>query len=358
MEANVPIAPDKLDFDAMPLLEVRDLKIHFRTPEGTVPAVDGISFSLEPGEALALVGESGSGKSVTSLSILGLISPPGFHAGGSVRFRDRDLSAASESEWLRLRGKEMALVFQDPMHALNPVLKCGKQVEEGLRLHLGLGSRQARARALELFREVGIPDPERRLDEYPHQMSGGMRQRVMIASALACGPSLLIADEPTTALDVTVQAQILELLLRERDARKMGLLLVTHDLSVVAETADRVAVMYAGKIVELAPVEDLFARPRHPYTRALLDSIPDLEMDTRDKPGRENPFDGNPLAGKSDDAVPRPRRRLEGNVPDPHRFPSGCRFHPRCPRATGLCAAAEPAFDGRAACYHPLEYAA
>jgi peptide/nickel transport system ATP-binding protein len=329
----------------MALLEVRDLKTHFRTPSGLVRAVDGISFSMEEGEVLALVGESGSGKSVTSLSIMGLVPrPAGSHAGGEISYRGKKITGLPEREMRRLRGREIALVFQDPMNALNPVVSCGDQVAEGLRLR-GLSRADARDQALGLFRDVGIPDPERRLREYPHEMSGGMRQRVVIAMALAGGPDgkgpgLLVADEPTTALDVTVQAQILELLLAQQAARGMGILLITHDLGVVAETADRVAVMYAGKIVEAGPVSEIFSRPRHPYTRALLDAVPSLA----------------PEGGSA--------RGIEGNVPDPSRFPSGCRFHPRCARADARCAAEEPAFDDRgrrrpgegSACHHPLEY--
>jgi oligopeptide/dipeptide ABC transporter ATP-binding protein len=274
----------------MALLEVRDLKTWFPAPPGrepgeasTVKAVDGIDFTVEPGEVLALVGESGSGKSVTSLSVLGLIPGSGFRADGQILFRGKgggpapiDLAALPEKEWLSIRGREISLIFQDPMNALDPVMSCGDQVAESLRLHQALSRAEARAKSLQLFRDVGIPDPERRLDEFPHQMSGGMRQRVVIAMALACGPSLLIADEPTTALDVTVQAQILQLLLREQKARGMGILLITHDLGMVAETADRVAVMQKGKIVETATVKELFANPRHPYTRALLDAVPSL----------------------------------------------------------------------------------
>ena len=317
----------------MPLLEVSDLQTHFRTPAGLVRAVDGISFTVEEGEVLALVGESGSGKSVTSLSIMGLLpKPAGFHAGGRILYDGRDLTKLPEKEWRPLRGKEMSLIFQDPGNALNPVISCGDQVAEGLRLR-GLSRREAGEKTLGLFREVGIPDPARRMREYPHEMSGGMRQRVVIAMALACGPRLLIADEPTTALDVTVQAQILELLLKEQAARRMGILLITHDLGVVAETADRVAVMYAGRIVETAPVEEIFTRPRHPYTRALLDSIPSARQD------------GLP-------------KGIEGQVPDPLRFPPGCRFHPRCSRADAQCMASQPATIGTVACHHPLEAAA
>ena len=316
----------------MPLLVVQNLRTHFRTPAGVVRAVDGISFTVSEGEVVALVGESGSGKSVTSLSVMGLVpKPAGFHAGGEILYRGKDLTRIPENELRELRGKEISLVFQDPMNSLNPVMTCGKQVEEGLRLHQGVSGKQAREQVLGLFRDVGIPDPERRMGAYPHELSGGMRQRVVIAMALACGPHLLIADEPTTALDVTVQAQILDLLLKLQASRNMGVLLITHDLAVVAETADRVAVMYAGKIVETASVEELFARPRHPYTRALLDSMPARAAETGTTGG------------------------IEGNVPDALDFPSGCRFHPRCAFATEICAQVEPSFDGRVACHHPLE---
>ncbi len=258
----------------MPLLEVRGLKTHFRTPAGVVRAVDGISFSVEEGEVLALVGESGSGKSAASLSILGLVpKPAGFIAGGEILYKGRDLIRLPEREMRAVRGRDIGLVFQDPMNALNPVVRCGEQVAESLRLR-GLGRAEARAKALSLFRDVNIPDPERRLDEYPHEMSGGMRQRVVIAMALSLDPALLIADEPTTALDVTVQAQILDLLLSLRASRRMAILLITHDLGVVAETADRVAVMKDGRIVETGTVEDIFRRPAHPYTQKLLASLP------------------------------------------------------------------------------------
>ncbi len=319
----------------MALLEVRNLKTHFRStrarpsggssdhphPEndsGAAPeadpnilrAVDGIGFTVAAGEVLALVGESGSGKSVTSLSVLGLIPGTGFRAAGEILFESRavgkvDLARLPEKEWLSLRGDEISLVFQDPMNALNPVLTCGHQVAEGLRLHRPLSRAEARAKALDLFREVGIPDPERRLDEYPHQMSGGMRQRVVIAIALACGPRLLIADEPTTALDVTVQAQILQLLLKEREARGMGVLLITHDLGVVAEVADRVAVMQAGRIVETATVAELFANPKHPYTRMLLDAVPAMRA-RREKPRGTGTTSGPiPSASPVSDKTPR-----------------------------------------------------
>jgi peptide/nickel transport system ATP-binding protein len=315
----------------MALLEVRNLKTHFRSGSGPrhppadgqdpglVRAVDGIGFSVEAGEVLALVGESGSGKSVTSLSVLGLIPGTGFRAGGEILFESRvagpiDLAKLPERDWLALRGNEISLVFQDPMNALNPVIPCGDQVAEGLRLHRKLSRAEARAKALDLFREVGIPDPDRRLDEYPHQMSGGMRQRVVIAIALACGPRLLIADEPTTALDVTVQAQILQLLLRERQARGMGILLITHDLGVVAETADRVAVMQAGRIVETAPVKELFANPRHPYTRMLLDAVPALRARTRSRPSVPVAAKAAPPAATAATAAAAAGEAAKGNL--------------------------------------------
>ncbi len=305
-----------------PLLEVSDLRTVFETDEGTVRAVDGVSFAVAPGETLALVGESGSGKSVTALSILRLVpEPPGRVVAGRVLFRGRDLLGLPPREMRRVRGREISMVFQEPMTSLNPVFTCGEQIVEVLVLHERLGRRAARARALELLRLVGIPAPEQRLDEYPHQLSGGMRQRVMIAMALACRPALLIADEPTTALDVTIQAQILELLGRLRAELGMALLLITHDLGVVAEVADRVAVMYAGQVVEQAPVEGVFHATRHPYTAGLLASLPRL--------------------GERAAAL----RPIPGQVPDAARFPAGCRFHPRCPVAVERCRAAEPPLE-------------
>ena len=297
-----------------PLLEVRELQTHFFTDDGVVRAVDGVSFAISAGETLAVVGESGSGKSVTSLSILRLIaSPPGRIVGGSIKFRGRDLLSLSEAEMRAIRGKEISMIFQEPMTSLNPVFSCGEQILEVLMLHERLDRTTARVRTIELLRTVGIPSPEQRVDEYPHQMSGGMRQRVMIAMALACKPSLLIADEPTTALDVTIQAQILELLKRLQAELGMAVLLITHDLGVVAETADRVAVMYAGQVVEYCAVRDAFRATRHPYTAGLLASLPRL--------------------GGDDTRL----RVIPGNVPNPVRFPGGCRFHPRCPIAVERC---------------------
>ncbi len=323
-----------------PLLELVDLRTQFVTDEGLVRAVDGVSLALEEGETLALVGESGSGKSVTSLSILRLVAgPQGRIAGGEVRFRGRDLLKLSDREMRAIRGREISMVFQEPMTSLNPVFTCGFQIAEVLELHRGLARTEARRQAVELLRRVGIPAPERRADEYPHQLSGGMRQRVMIAMALACRPAVLVADEPTTALDVTVQAQILELLAGLRRELGMAVLLITHDLGVVAESADRVAVMYAGQVVETADVRALFARPLHPYTSGLLASLPRL--------GR----------GRA------PLRAIPGQVPDPVAFPAACRFHPRCPLAVDVCRrempALEPYAGGRAArCWRAPEIAA
>ena len=295
------------------LLSVRDLRTHFFTDEGVVRAVDGVSFDVSPGETLAVVGESGSGKSVTSLSILRLIqSPPGRIVAGSIRFRGRELLELSDAEMRAIRGREISMIFQEPMTSLNPVYTCGDQIMESLMVHENVSRRAARARAIELLGTVGIPAPDQRVDEYPHQMSGGMRQRVMIAMALACRPAILIADEPTTALDVTIQAQILELLERLQAEMGMAVILITHDLGVVAETADRVVVMYAGQVVESCDVRSAFERPRHPYTAGLLRSLPRL--------GQREAL-----------------RVIPGAVPNPSRFPAGCRFEPRCPVALPRC---------------------
>ncbi len=302
------------------LLEVRDLSVEFGTDDGTVRAVDGVGLAVEAGRTLAVVGESGSGKSVTALSILRLIpSPPGRIAGGRIVFRGRDLLGLSGAQMRAVRGNDIAMVFQDPMTALNPVLTIGVQIMEPLRLHQGLGRAAARGRAGELLREVGVGDAERRLDDYPHRLSGGQRQRVMIAMALACRPALLIADEPTTALDVTVQAQILDLMQEQQRALGSGILLISHDLGVVARMADRVAVMYAGRIVEEGPAEAVFATPKHPYTWGLLDSIPRLD------------------GGRGRRLVPIP-----GHPPSLIQPPSGCPFHPRCRARRPQCAEAVP----------------
>src|SRR5881628_2237664 len=258
------------------LLEVRNLQTHFPTRAGLVRAVDGVSFYLDEGELLGLVGESGCGKSITALSVMRLVGPPGKVVGGEVWFGGENLLKVSGERMREIRGDDIAMIFQDPMTSLNPVFTVGEQIAEALRLHRGLSRQAARAAAVAAMREVSIPDPALRADDYPHQLSGGMRQRVMIAMALACDPKLLIADEPTTALDVTIQAQILELLHDLRKTRNLAILLITHDLGVVAEVADRVAVMYTGKIVEESPVDELFARPKHPYTEGLLRSVPKL----------------------------------------------------------------------------------
>jgi oligopeptide/dipeptide ABC transporter ATP-binding protein len=297
----------------MALLEVRDLQTHFFMREGVVRAVDGVTFSLEKGKTLGLVGESGCGKSVTALSIMGLIpKPPARIVGGSVRFEGRDLAKLKERELEDIRGKEIAMIFQDPMTSLNPTIKISTQITEVLRRHLDMSKEQARRRAIELLEEVRIPNAAERLNDYPHRFSGGMRQRVMIASALACNPKLLIADEPTTALDVTIQAGILDLLDELRREYEMAMIIITHDMGVVAETADNIAVMYAGQIVEYAPALDLFERPEHPYTEALLAALPQLEAEDA-REGRLTAIPG-----------------LPPSLIDP---PDGCRFAPRCPYA-------------------------
>ena len=303
------------------ILEVRGLCTWFHTDAGLGRAVDGVSFSLDHGETLGLVGESGCGKSVTALSVLRLVAPPGRVEEGQILLRGKDLLGLSEPDMRRVRGDEIAMVFQEPMTSLNPVLTCGHQIAEAVRLHQGVSRAEARSRSIEMMTQVGIPAPEQRVDEYPHQLSGGMRQRVMIAMALSCNPDVLIADEPTTALDVTIQAQILELLQALQERYHMAVLLITHDLGVVAQIADRVAVMYAGQIVETAATEELFENPRHPYTRGLLRSIPHLD---------------------------RQRERLEvipGRVPESVAFPPGCRFHPRCGLVQDHCAEAPPSLE-------------
>ncbi len=299
------------------LLEVKNLQTQFRTRAGVVRAVDGVSFRLGRGELLGLVGESGCGKSVTALSVMRLVAPPGKIVGGEVLFDGEDLLKASESRLREIRGDDIAMIFQDPLTSLNPVYTVGEQIAEALRLHRRMNRRQAREAAVEAMREVSIPDPARRADDYPHQLSGGMRQRVMIAMALACGPKLLIADEPTTALDVTIQAQILELLDELRRTRELAVLLITHDLGVVAEVADRVAVMYTGRIVEESPVAELFARPKHPYTEGLLRSVPKLSVKDVQKAER--------------------LQSIEGTVPKLTDLPPGCHFAPRCPHRMPRC---------------------
>ncbi len=319
------------------LLQVKDLRTSFFTPEGEVRAIDGVSFEIGEGKTLGLVGESGCGKSVTSLSIMRLIpSPPGKIVGGEIFYRGRDLLRLNNEEMRRIRGNEISMIFQEPMTSLNPVFTVGNQIGEAIKLHQGLGKRETRQKTIDMLRLVKIADPESRVDSYPHQLSGGMRQRVMIAMALSCNPSLLIADEPTTALDVTIQAQILELIKElQQKIGGMALLLITHDLGVVSEQADNVAIMYAGKIVERSSTRAIFNHPFHPYTVGLLNSLPGI----------------GGLKKKRLDAIP-------GMVPSPLNLPSGCRFRDRCPRAQELCAQTEPPLEEKepghtAACHFP-----
>jgi oligopeptide/dipeptide ABC transporter ATP-binding protein len=301
-----------------PILAIDNLRTEFQTRAGIVRAVDGVSFSVNAGEFVGLVGESGCGKSVTAMSVLRLLSSQGVTLRGSVRFRGQELISMSERDLRSIRGNRIGMVFQDPMTSLNPVLTIGEQISEALRLHRKVSRETARTATIAALEEVAIPDAARRFDDYPHQLSGGMRQRVMIAMALACDPELLIADEPTTALDVTIQAQILELIERLRSQRNLAVLLITHDLGVVAEFADKVCVMYTGKIVEQSPTASLFADPKHPYTKGLLRSVPKL---------------GNRGAESSRERL----ETIEGTVPNPVELPSGCHFSPRCEHATDLC---------------------
>jgi oligopeptide/dipeptide ABC transporter ATP-binding protein len=293
---------------AEPLLRVRDLCVRFGTKRGTAQVVNGLSYDLHAGKTLAIVGESGSGKSVSVLSLLGLVPQPPGKVTGEILYGGRNLAEASEADLRALRGNDLAMIFQDPMTSLNPVLTVGRQLTEGMELHLGLSEDDARTRAVDLLARVGIPAPEKRLDAYPHQFSGGMRQRVMIAIGLACDPKVLIADEPTTALDVTTQAQIVDLVAELQDELDMAVLWITHDLGVVAGMADRVIVMYAGRVVEEAAVDDLYERPRHPYTRGLLASLPVLDIDR-----------------------PEHLVAIPGLPPDPTALPPGCAFWARCP---------------------------
>lgn len=297
------------------LLEVRDLKTHFYTDDGVVRAVNGISFTVDAQETLGIVGESGCGKTVTALSILRLIpEPPGKIIGGKVLFQGRDLLSVGSQEMCEIRGAKIGMVFQDPMTSLNPVLTIGEQITEALELHLEMEPKDTRKKAVELLQLVGIPEPGERVDDYPHLFSGGMRQRAMIAMALACNPYLLIADEPTTALDVTIQAQVIDLVKRLKEETGLAVVWITHDLGIIAGLADRVLVMYAGYIVESAEVKDLYTDPRHPYTLGLLGTIPRLDDDAR-----------------------TPLTPIDGVPPDLINLPSGCPFHPRCPYATPRC---------------------
>ncbi|MCD6442979.1 MAG: ABC transporter ATP-binding protein [Thermotogae bacterium] len=300
------------------LLQVKNLKTYFFTEDGVVKAVDGVNFEVYRGETLGLVGESGCGKSVTSLSILRLLDEKGRIVDGEIIFEGKNLLDLSEEEMRNIRGNDIAMIFQEPMVALNPVYTVGDQIMEAIILHQKVGKNEARKKAIEMLRKVGIPEPEKRIDEYPHELSGGMRQRAMIAMALSCHPKLLIADEPTTALDVTIQAQILELMKELQKEFGMSIIMITHDLGVIAEMADRVAVMYAGKIVEYADVKTLFKDPKHPYTWGLMNSIPRLDVEQEKL------------------------RPIPGIVPDALNFPPGCKFHPRCEFATDRCRSEEP----------------
>ncbi len=305
-----------------PLLKIQDLHTSFFTAAGVIKAVDGLSLKIYPGETLGLVGESGCGKSMTALSIMQLVpSPPGKITAGSIEFENTDLVSLPESALRKVRGNQISMIFQEPMTCLNPVFTIGDQIAEPMRLHMGLNGGAANNRCIELLNLVGIPSAKQRLREYPHQLSGGMRQRVMIAMALACQPKLLIADEPTTALDVTIQAQILQLIKHLKEKFHMAVLLITHDLGIVADTAGRVAIMYAGKLVELAQTRQLFYDPKHPYTKGLLNSVPKL----------------------SDKRIKRQKlQTIAGSVPDLLNPPSGCYFHPRCDKKMPVCSRKEP----------------
>lgn len=303
-------------------LTITGLRTEFLTPEGPLAAVDGVDLAIPRGSIVGLVGESGCGKSVTALSVLGLVPPAGRVAAGEIRFGETDLRTLGEGALRKLRGNRIAMIFQDPMTSLNPVYPVGRQVAEVLRLHRRLDRWAAKARTVELFQQVGIPDPAARYDAYPRQLSGGLRQRVMIAMAMACEPELLIADEPTTALDVTIQAQVLELMNELKEKLRTSLLLITHDLGVVAQVCDRVAIMYAGEIVESGTIAEVFDHPHHPYTIGLFGSIPSLD-ETAEK-----------------------LKPIQGQMPDPTELPEGCAFAPRCPYATGACRTRKPEMTG------------
>jgi len=313
------------------ILEVKDLTVQFPTRRGTLTAVDSISFSIEPGEVLGVVGESGAGKSITGMAVIGLLEPPGRIAGGEVRLEGRRIDNLPHDQLRKIRGRKIGVIFQDPLTSLNPLYTIGQQIEETILTHLPLSRSQARQRALSLLREVGIPAPEARFGAYPHQFSGGMRQRVVIALALAAEPRLLIADEPTTALDVSIQAQIIALLKRLAGERGAAVMLITHDMGVIAETAQRVAVMYAGRIAEIGPVRDVIHAPRHPYTVGLMGSIPKL--------------------GTRQERL----MQIEGAMPRLNAIPPGCAFNPRCPKRFERCLVERPgllpAGTSRAACW-------
>ncbi|MCP4190455.1 MAG: ABC transporter ATP-binding protein [Planctomycetaceae bacterium] len=335
---NSPITPSESKSAPEPLLRVRDLKTYFRVEGGIAKAVDGVSFDLFPDEVLGIVGESGSGKSVTSLSVMRLIpDPPGFIAGGEIWFNGENLVEVSHDHMRQVRGNEIGMIFQEPMTALNPVFTIGMQVVEAVRTHQPLKAKEARERAVEILQHVGIPDAAKRLKDYPHQFSGGMRQRVMIAMALVCNPQLLIADEPTTALDVTTQAQILDLMLQLKAEQDRGsIMLITHDLGVVAETCDRVVVMYGGKLQEVGTVEQIFSEPRHPYTQGLIASLPSQQHARKSR-----------------------LHAIPGNVPSIMELPAGCKFCNRCEHVLPQCEETEPPLydvgDGHLVRCHLLE---
>ena len=319
---------DPLAAPAQSVLQVEDLQTHFFTAIGTVRAVDGVSYSLKPGETLGVVGESGCGKSVSALSILRLVAnPPGRIVGGAIRFQGKNLLELSEAEMEKIRGNDISMIFQEPMTSLNPLFTVGGQIAEAVALHQGLSRKEAWNRAVEMLRQVSIPEPEKRAHAYPHQLSGGMRQRVMIAMALSCNPKVLIADEPTTALDVTIQAQILDLMRELQETFGTAIILITHDMGVVAENADRVVVMYAGRKVEEAPAAELFDNPGHPYTKGLLGSIPQLDKAARITTGRVR------------------LNEIKGLVPSLFNLPPGCSFAPRCALATDRCREASPPLE-------------
>lgn len=325
-----------IERERKPILQIKDLVVEFKTEKGIIRAVDKISFDVREGEPVGIVGESGCGKSVTALSILNLIpNPPGRIASGSIKLDGIEIVSQSESQMRRIRGNAASMIFQEPMTALNPVYSVGNQMIEVIRVHQKVSKSEAKKLAIEMLRTVNIESPEKRIDQYPHELSGGMRQRVMIAMALSCNPKLLIADEPTTALDVTVQAQVMAEINRLQRERKMGLILITHDMGVIAETCKRVVVMYCGKIIEIADTEELFKHPRHPYTRGLLDSIPKI---------REEKLEKLPT--------------IKGMVPDLADLPVGCRYADRCPKVTGRCRTKEPSLEQvgtscKVACFHP-----
>ena len=325
---------------ALPVLEIENLQTHFLLRKGILRAVDGFSCSLNPGETLGIVGESGCGKSMTALSILRLVpNPPGKIVGGVIRFESRDLLALSETEMRKIRGNNISMIFQEPMSSLNPVVTIGRQISEAIWLHQGVGAREALLKTVEMLHMVRISEPERRLSEYPHQLSGGMRQRVMIAMALSCNPQVLLADEPTTALDVTIQAQILMLMTELQQSLGTAIMLITHDMGVIAEHADRVVVMYAGRKVEEAPVEEIFANPLHPYTHGLLRSVPRLDLSS------------------TEDTARRRLSEIPGTVPPLDQLPAGCAFSPRCGFATDICRREYPPLEAKspghfATCWH------